>query len=117
MVSYSDTGLWTVYFGCDPHDVNRCLRLVRRELNRRMQQPLSKSALAKAKQQMKGQLTIASDHREQYALDFAKNFLHQGKERNLNDILAHLEALSETDIQQVAQQLFAPERLVTLIYE
>ena len=117
MVSYSDTGLWTVYFGCDPHDVNRCLRLVRRELNRCMQQPLSKSALAKAKQQMKGQLTIASDHREQYALDFAKNFLHQGKERNLNDILAHLEALSETDIQQVAQQLFAPERLVTLIYE
>ena len=30
MVSYSDTGLWSVYFGCDPHDVNKCLRLVRK---------------------------------------------------------------------------------------
>ena len=117
MASYSDTGVWTVYFGCDPHDVNRCLRLVHRELNRCMRQPLSKSALAKAKQQMKGQLTIASDNREQYALDFAKNYLHHGRERHLNDILAHLEAVTETDIQQVAQLLFAPEQLITLIYE
>ena len=24
--SYSDTGLWAVYFGCDPKNVKRCLR-------------------------------------------------------------------------------------------
>ena len=33
MVSYSDTGMWSIYFGCDPHDINKCLRLVRRELD------------------------------------------------------------------------------------
>ena len=54
MVSYSDTGLWSVYFGCDPHDVNKCLRLVRRELDKVMQKPLSDRQLQGAKRQLKG---------------------------------------------------------------
>ena len=29
MVAYGDTGTWSIYFGCDEHDVKRCLRLVR----------------------------------------------------------------------------------------
>ena len=33
MVAYGDTGMWCTYFGCDPADVNKCLRIVRRELN------------------------------------------------------------------------------------
>ena len=39
MVSYSDTGVWCTYFGCDPHDVKRCLRLVNKELQRVMESP------------------------------------------------------------------------------
>ena len=32
MVSYSDLGAWSVYFGCDHHNMSRCLRLVHNEL-------------------------------------------------------------------------------------
>ena len=31
MVSYGDTGLWTVYFGCDPKDVRKCSTYIRRQ--------------------------------------------------------------------------------------
>ena len=117
MVSYSDTGAWSVYFGCDPHDVKRCCRLVSRELDKLMQAPLTSSRLDKAKQQIRGQLAIAADNREQFALDFAKNFLHQGTERNLDDILAHVDALTPQQLQQVACEVFAPQRLLTLIYD
>ena len=117
MVSYSDTGMWSVYFGCDPADVKRCLRLVRRELDKLMQKPLSTTQLAAAKRQLQGQLAIASDSREQFALDFAKNFLHTGKERDLTDIMRHIDALSSSDLQDVAQQLFAEEGIITLIYQ
>ena len=117
MVSYSDTGLWSVYFGCDQTDVKRCLRLVRHELDRLCQKPLSPTQLQKAKQQLQGQLAIASDSREQFALDFAKNFLHTGKLRDLRDIMAHIDKLTATDLWQVAQELFAPERITTLIYD
>ena len=117
MVSYGDTGCWCVYFGCDPHDVKRCCRLVHRELAKLIEQPLSPTQLRKAKQQLQGQLAIASDSREQFALDFAKNFLHQGKERDLSDIMRHIDCLTPDDLQQVARDIFAADHLTTLIYQ
>ena len=114
MVSYSDTGLWSVYFGCDHHDVRRCLRLVHRELDRFMQHPLSERQLAAAKRQLKGQLTIACDNREQFALDIAKHFLHYGQERSIDDLLLRIDAITADQIQQVAQDLFAPSHLQLL---
>ena len=115
MASYSDTGVWSVYFGCDHHDVKRCLRLVHRELDRMMQTPLSDRQLSSAKRQLKGQLTIAADNREQFALDMAKHFLHYGKERSLDELIAQIEAITATQLQDVAQQLFAPEHMQQLI--
>ena len=115
MASYSDTGVWSVYFGCDHHDVKRCLRLVNHELDRMMQAPLSNRQLSAAKQQLKGQLTIAADNREQFALDMAKHFLHYGKERSIDDLIAQIEAITAFQLQDVAQQLFAPEHMQQLI--
>ena len=113
-VSYSDTGCWSVYFGCDHHDVKRCLRLVHRELDRLVQHPLSERQLQAAKRQLKGQLAIACDNREQFALDFAKHFLHYGRERSIDELLQHIEAITPAQIQDVAQELFAPDKLQLL---
>ena len=115
MASYSDTGVWSVYFGCDHHDVKRCIRLVNGELDRMMQAPLSDRQLAAAKRQLKGQLTIAADNREQFALDMAKHFLHYGKERSLDQLTAQIDAITAPQLQDVAQQLFAPEHMQQLI--
>ena len=71
MVSYSDTGMWCAYFGCDPKDVKKCRRLVMRELDRMAQKPMSAAQLAAAKRQIKGQIGVACDNRESFALDFA----------------------------------------------
>ena len=116
MVSYSDTGLWSTYFGCDPHDVKRCLRLVRRELDKVMLKPLSDRQLQAAKRQLKGQIAIACDNREQFALDFGKSFLHYGWEKDITHLFEHIDKVTATDIQTVARELFAPERLTTLIF-
>ncbi len=72
MVAYGDTGTWSIYFGCDEHDVKRCLRLVRKELDKFMQKPLSDAQLKAAKKQIKGQIGVACDNRENFALDFGK---------------------------------------------
>ena len=78
MAAYGDTGIWSIYFGCDEHDVKRCLRLVRKELDKFMQKPLSEAQLKAAKKQIKGQVGVACDNRENFALDFGKSFLHYG---------------------------------------
>ena len=117
MVSYSDTGVWSVYFGCDAHDVRKCLRLIRRELDKIMQKPLSASQLRNAKRQLKGQIAIACDNHEQFALDFGKSFLHYGWERDITHLYESIDKVTAKDIQKVANELFATERLTTLIFK
>ena len=113
--SYSDTGLWAVYFGCDPKNVKRCLRLIRRELDKVMQRPLSDAQLRSAKRQRRGQIGIACDSRESFALDFAKSYLHYGWKKDVTALCERIDALTAADLQRVAQDLFAEERLTTLV--
>ena len=115
MQSYSDTGLWAVYFGCDPRNTNKCLRLIRRELDRVMQHPLSESALNAAKKQIRGQIGIACDARESFALDFAKTYLHYGWKKDVTALCNRIDALTASDLQQVAQETFAEERMTKLV--
>ena len=117
MVAYGDTGVWTVYFGCDPHDVARCRRLVRHELDKLMNRQLTQTALAAAKQQLKGQIAIACDNREQFALDFGKIYLFDAEERHLDRLFLKIDAITAADVQQVALDLFPADRLTTLVYK
>lgn len=116
MVAYGDTGVWSIYFGCDEHDVKRCLRLVRKELDKFMQKPLSDAQLKAAKKQIKGQVGVACDNRENFALDFGKSFLHYGWEKNVDRLYEQVDEITTEQIQAVAQELFDKDRLTTLIF-
>lgn len=116
MVAYGDTGIWSIYFGCDEHDVKRCLRLVRKELDKFMQKPLSEAQLKAAKKQIKGQVGVACDNRENFALDFGKSFLHYGWEKNVDRLYEQVDEITSEQIQAVAQELFDKDRLTTLIF-
>ena len=117
MVAYGDTGVWSIYFGCDEHDVKRCLRLVRKELDKFMQKPLSDAQLKAAKKQIKGQIGVACDNRENFALDFGKSFLHYGWEKNVDRLYEQVDEITAEQIQAVAQELFDKDRLTTLIFK
>ena len=116
MVAYGDTGIWSIYFGCDEHDVKRCLRLVRKELDKFMLKPLSEAQLKAAKKQIKGQVGVACDNRENFALDFGKSFLHYGWEKNVDRLYEQVDKITAEQIQAVAKELFDKDRLTTLIF-
>lgn len=117
MVSYCDTGVWAIYFGCDPKDVGRCLKLVRKELDCVIQKPLSDTQLRAVKKQIKGQIGVACDNRESFALDFGKSYLHYGWERDLNSLFRHIDEVTAESMQQVAAELMQQERLTTLVID
>lgn len=116
MAAYGDTGIWSIYFGCDEHDVKRCLRLVRKELDKFMLKPLSEAQLKAAKKQIKGQVGVACDNRENFALDFGKSFLHYGWEKNVDRLYEQVDEITAEQIQAVAKELFDKDRLTTLIF-
>lgn len=117
MASYSDTGVWCIYFGCDPNDVNKCIKLVRRELDKVIKKPLSANQLNAAKRQIKGQIGVACDNRESFALDFGKSFLHYGWEKDITSLFKHIDDITPEQIQEVAKEIFPAEKLTTLVFK
>ena len=116
MVSYSLTGIWSIYFGCDADDLDECMRLVRAELDHFIDIPLTDNELSTAKQQIKGQIGIACDNRENLALDFGKGFLHYGWKKDISTLYRNIDAITAEEVQAVARELFPEERLTKLIY-
>ena len=117
MTSYSDTGLWCIYMGCDEHDIKKCLRLTRNVVQKFIDRPLTDRQLAAAKQQIKGQIGVACDNRENFALDFSKSFLHYGWEKDVTALYRQIDAVTAQQIQQAAQQIMQPEHWTTLIFK
>ena len=116
MVSYSLTGIWAIYFGCDADDLDECMSLVRVELDRFIDIALTDDELAVAKQQIKGQIGIACDNRENLALDFGKGFLHYGWKKDISALYRNIDAITAEEVQAVARELFPEEQLTKLIY-
>ena len=117
VTSYTDTGLFTIYFGTDHHDTRRCIDLVRRELKRLREQRLSASKLASAKRQFIGQLEVSTDNSENVALALGKSFLRYGRFDSLEEVARRVEQITADDLMTVANELLAEERLSMLIYE
>lgn len=115
MTTYSDTGVWAVYFGCDPRNVSRCMRLVRSELDSLISKPLSDTRVRAAKKQIKGQIGIACDSRENFAIDFARSYLHYGWEKDIDTLFRNIDAITPGMMQQVAREIFDRDSMTTVI--
>lgn len=115
--TYKDAGFWHVYFGCDPKDVNRCCRLIRRELRRFVETPLTPRQLQAAKKQFIGQMGISNDNAESFTLGMAKIYAHYGDIINAEQACKNILAITAEELQSVAQSVFDENLLSTLIYQ
>lgn len=116
LTSYTDTGLFSIYFGTDQEDVNRCIRLVHKELKRLREKPLSSGQLATAQKQIIGQIGVATDNFENNALNMAKTYLHYNKYEKPQEVYKRIQSLTPQDLWEVANEMFCEENLSTLIY-
>lgn len=116
LTNYTDTSTWAIYFGCDEEDVERCLRTVRQELDKLMNEPLTERQFSGALKQIKGQIGVACDNFENYALDMAKAYLHYNKVEGQKDTIEHLEKMTPQLLQEVAREVFDEQGLTTLIF-
>ena len=113
---YTDTGVWTIYFGCDHRNMKRALHLCMRQMALLRDKPLSDRQLRLAKQQLRGQVLIANENLENMILGISKTVLHNIPLRSDDEQLKIIDSLSAADIRHQAQILFDPDRLSTLQY-
>lgn len=115
--AYSDTGFVGIYLGCAPRNMRAAISLVEDELRRLVSAPLSPHEVEATKRQLKGQLIVAEDGPEQTFLSLGKTFLHHGKAYTLEETCARIDAVDAQGLFEVAQEIFAPERMYRLIYK
>lgn len=114
---YTDCGWWAVYFGADPENFKKCERLVRKELLKLCDERVSEQKLMKYKTQIKGQMAISGDNKENLALALGKSYLRYGKFDSNEQVQEEIMNVSAEKLQLLAQELFAPEKLSVLIYQ
>lgn len=117
LTSYTDTGVFCIYFGTDPQDVDRCISLVHKELKKLRDNKLSSSQLAAAKKQIIGQIGVAGDNFENNALDMGKTFLHYDRFEEHQEVFKRIEALTAEHLLGIANEMFDESYLSTLIYQ
>lgn len=113
---YADTGLFTIYFGCEKDKLERSQELVYAELKKLRETALTTAQLARAKKLFLGQLAIASEHPENLMLSIAKSLLVYDSFDSTAEIAAKISGITSQQLQDVAQEVFAEPRIHTLIY-
>lgn len=116
LTTYTDTGVWAIFFGCDHHDAEKCKRIVKRELQRLCDAPLSEKALNAAKRQIIGQIALSHDNFESVAIGMGKRMLHYGRTQTKEQFIARIQALTAEQVWDAAREIFNPENLTILEY-
>jgi len=77
---------------------------------------MSDLQLFRAKKQLLGQLAISQENSESYTLNMAKSVLFFDRYESLEEVAERIEALTATDLINVANDVFAEDRLSVLTY-
>ena len=112
----TDTGMWTVYFGCDADNFKKCERLVKQELRKLREEKISESQLKKYKLQLLGQMAISMEQKENHAIGLGKSLLRYGKVDTMEVIREHIMSVTNEKLQEIARQVFDESQLSTLKY-
>lgn len=115
--AYSDTGQFNVYFGTDKENLEKAIRLVKKEFKLIREKRLGALQLSKAKKQLIGQIAISSENRDDLMLTLGKSFLLYNKIDSLPEIYQKIEKISDSQLLDIANEVLDEKALSLLIYE
>lgn len=117
VTAYSDCGLFSVYFGTDKQNIDKCVKLVYSELKRLKENKLTASQLSAAKKQLMGQIGVSNDNNENIALSLGKSFFHYNHFNSMEETFHKIDSITAEDILEVANEIFDDQSLFHLIYK
>ena len=113
---YSDTGLFSIYFGCDKEHTAPCLRIIRNTLNNLAQNKMTATKLDAVKRQYIGQMLVSFENKENSAIALGKNMLYFNKVSTYEEISERIKAVTADQMLEVAR-LIAPENSSRITFD
>jgi len=114
---FTDTALFSIFFGTDPGQLPKSIKLVKKELKKLQEQPLGSLQLHVAKQQLMGQLAMAEENNMNYMLMLGRSLLDKDKIESLDELFEQIKLVSARDLQDTAHEIFTEDRLSILTYK
>jgi len=115
--SYRDSGIFTIYFGTDNNNLEKSIAVVNSELDKLRKIRLGTLQLHTSKKQIKGYLARGFENHESLILSFGKNLLVFNKVDTLEEICSKIDRITPSELLEIANEVFDPSKLSTLIYK
>ena len=116
-VPLSDTGYWNIYLACEPQHKEQCLELCHKELRNLRETTLTSAQLQRALRQLEGQMAISAENQENNALAMAKQMLYHHHAPAWQETFAKVQEITSSELQEVANEVYSPENIFTLMYD
>jgi predicted Zn-dependent peptidase len=114
---FTGTGIFSIYFGTDSKLLDKSISITHSELNKLRNTRLGSIQMSKARNQMKGYLARGYENHESLMLNLGKNLIVFGRMETFEDICDKIDALTPSVLMEIANEIFEPSMLSTLIYK
>jgi predicted Zn-dependent peptidase len=114
--TFSDTGLFNVYFGTEDENFEKALQVVYQEFRLLREKKLGSLQMSRAQKQLIGQLAIAGENHEDLMLSLGKTYLFYNQVDPFREVFRKIESITPEQIQEVANEILDPARMSCLVY-
>jgi len=110
-----DTGVFGIYLGTHKKNTVRAMDLVLKEIRKIKKDSLSRQELSHAKYQLKGNLVLSLENTPNRMNRLARHELLLNQYVDLNETMESIDKVRTTEVIEVANELFDPDKLSAVI--
>ncbi len=108
---FSDSGLFTVYAGCDNDHWEKCIELIHKELYKLQREKLGTMQLHYAKKQFIGQMAISNEMKLNEMLAIGRSALFFDQVETIEEVIDKVNAITADQLQETAHEILQPQNL------
>ncbi len=112
---YADVGQAVIYTGTDVERAQRALQAVRTELEKLRRKPVPAEELERTKELRVGRIVMGLEDSRAVASWIGGQELVYGEVLTPDEVIARIRAVTSEEVQELAQQLFQPERFALAV--
>ncbi|MDQ8004407.1 MAG: pitrilysin family protein [Pedobacter sp.] len=112
----SDTGIFAIYFGTDKEKSEKAIHLIRKEMNKLKQKPLTEVQLHKAQSKFIGQIALGEENRIGLIIAMAKSLLDYNQIDSLETVFQKIRQVSVSDMNNIINDVFDESKWTSLLF-
>ncbi|MGO9570130.1 MAG: M16 family metallopeptidase [Desulfomonilaceae bacterium] len=107
--SFSDTGIFGIYAGCDPERLEELMHTMGKE-TLELSKSITEEDIVTAKSQIKGNIILAMESTDSRMNRLAKGEYYFGRQISLDEIITSMENVTASDLQATGEQVINSDR-------